>query len=226
MIPTHHLSDDIIAAYAAGVLDEPTSLVVASHATLCPICRQAIRDYEQLGGALLAEEPAVPQAQDDNLFTALMRKIDQDPAPCAPRAGSPRRPAGERGSAAVLPAPLRACIGGDIDAIKWRFVMPGLEEMRLPVGEDGADARMLRIKAGRAMPRHTHHGDEFTQVFVGGFTDHKGHYVRGDVSITDPSVDHQPVADSDGDCICLAVVGAPLRLTGPIGRLLNPFVRY
>jgi putative transcriptional regulator len=226
MTPNHHPGDDILAAYAAGVLDEQTSLVVASHATLCPICRQAIRDYEQLGGALLAEEPQVMRADDDDVFATLMQRVDQELVSSAPQADSARRPTVEHFKSAVLPSPLRAYIGGDIDAIKWRFVMPGLEEMRLTMGEDGADARMLRIKAGRAMLRHTHHGDEFTQVFTGGFTDHNGHYVRGDVSITDPSVDHQPVADRDGDCICLAVVGAPLQLTGPIGRFLNPLVRY
>jgi putative transcriptional regulator len=35
-----------------------------------------------------------------------------------------------------------------------------------------------------------------------------------------------PTADDDGDCVCLAVTDAPLRLTGPIGRLFNPFIRF
>ena len=49
--------------------------------------------------------------------------------------------------------------------------------------------------------------------------------MRGDVAEADPSVNHQPVADPGEDCICLAVTDAPLRLTGPFGRLLNPFLR-
>jgi putative transcriptional regulator len=39
-------------------------------------------------------------------------------------------------------------------------------------------------------------------------------------------VDHRPVAGRSGDCICLAVTDAPLRLTGPIGRLFRPFVHF
>jgi putative transcriptional regulator len=36
---------------------------------------------------------------------------------------------------------------------------------------------------------------------------------------------HRPVVDSDEECICLAVLDAPLKLTGMIGRLVNPFLR-
>jgi putative transcriptional regulator len=32
------------------------------------------------------------------------------------------------------------------------------------------------------------------------------------------------VADEGQDCLCLAVTDARLRLTGPLGRLLNPFM--
>jgi putative transcriptional regulator len=31
--------------------------------------------------------------------------------------------------------------------------------------------------------------------------------------------------NADADCLCLAVTDAPLKLTSPLGRLLNPFVR-
>jgi putative transcriptional regulator len=62
-------------------------------------------------------------------------------------------------------------------------------------------------------------------VLEGGFSDILGSYERGDITINDSSVDHQPVADDDGDCICFAVTDAPLRLTGRIGRLFNPFIR-
>jgi putative transcriptional regulator len=44
--------------------------------------------------------------------------------------------------------------------------------------------------------------------------------------IADESVDHCPIADEEGDCLCLAVTDAPLRLTGRFGRFLNPFIRF
>jgi putative transcriptional regulator len=84
----------------------------------------------------------------------------------------------------------------------------------------------MRIRAGVSMPQHTHKGREMTLVLAGGFTDDTGHFLRGDLSLTDGTVDHVPTADDDGDCVCLAVTDAPLRLTGPIGRLFNPFIRF
>ncbi len=76
------------------------------------------------------------------------------------------------------------------------------------------------------MPNHTHGGNEMTLVLAGGFSDDTGHYERGDVSIADDELVHTPVADPGEDCICLAVTDAPLKLTGPIGRIVNLFMRY
>ena len=42
----------------------------------------------------------------------------------------------------------------------------------------------------------------------------------------DGSLDHRPTADPGQDCLCLTVTDAPRRLTGWIGRWLNPFIRF
>ena len=52
-----------------------------------------------------------------------------------------------------------------------------------------------------------------------------GRYARGDLAIADSALDHQPVADSGEDCICFAVTDAPLRLTGPVGRIVERLFR-
>ena len=56
--------------------------------------------------------------------------------------------------------------------------------------------------------------------------DERGHYVRFDVSVSDDTQQHSPIADEGEDCIALVVIDAPLKLTGPISRFLNPFVRF
>ena len=48
----------------------------------------------------------------------------------------------------------------------------------------------------------------------------------GDVAISTGEVDHRPIAHDDGECLCLAVLDAPISLTGTVGRLLNPFIRF
>ena len=63
-------------------------------------------------------------------------------------------------------------------------------------------------------------------VLSGGFRDRCRQFLRGDVAISDESVDHRPLVDQDGGCVCLSVTDAPLRFTGPFGWLLNLVARY
>jgi predicted ChrR family anti-sigma factor len=50
---TRHPSDAALAAFASGSLDEGRSLVLATHLSFCRTCREAVRTFEQVGGALL-----------------------------------------------------------------------------------------------------------------------------------------------------------------------------
>lgn len=234
MIPTHHPAEEFLVAYAAGTLPEASSLIVATHMALCPDCRAEVRRLEALGGALLAEMPEAPVA--DDLLASIFAQLES-PQPVAGPAGGDgglglavaRRPA-KAASRAVIPEPLRGYLGCDLDGVRWSKVIRGVDEVAVPCGPvnggGGPKVRLMRIRAGTAMPRHTHGGSELTLVLSGGFSDETGHFLRGDFVATDGSVDHQPVADDDGDCICLAVTDAPLRLTGPLGRLINPFVNF
>ncbi len=231
--PVHHPGDELLVAYASGNLAEAASLAVATHLALCPRCRHEVNRLEALGGALLDQMPAAPVG--DDLLARIMGQLDA-PAPVTPRplpANTDARTDARRAKPAerpLLPQPLRGYVGGDLSALSWRRVMRGVEEAEVKCGpadgESGAKVRLLRIKGGMAMPQHTHGGSELTLVLAGGFTDATDHYLRGDFAETDNSVDHQPVADAGEDCICLTVTDAPLRLTGTLGRLLNPFIKF
>jgi putative transcriptional regulator len=115
-------------------------------------------------------------------------------------------------------------IGRDVEALPWKTRLPGFREYRV-AEEDGCVASLLWIRAGQAMPTHTHHGTELTLVLEGGFSDLDGHFVRGDVAYADDDVDHRPIADEGEDCLCFAVTEGSLRLTGPVGRFFAPFIR-
>jgi putative transcriptional regulator len=128
------------------------------------------------------------------------------------------------GNDAVVPAPLAPYIPGGLESLRWRNY-GAAAEAKVDLGSHEYRSRLIRLKAGRGVPRHTHGGNELTVVLSGAFHDEGGHYRRGDIAIADGSIDHQPIADENDDCLCLAVTDAPLRLTGPIGRFLNPFLR-
>ncbi len=210
-------SEELLMAYAAGSLPEPVALVIATHLAICPDSRRAVAEYEAIGGALLEEIEPVPLG-GDALAKTLARLEEETPHGLAGRAQA------GRGAADELPAPLRDYVGDDLGKLPWRRVMRGLEEAELEIGTPGYHSRLLRIQPGVGVPQHTHEGGELTLVLRGAFRDASGRYGVGDLQIADASVDHQPVAETGETCLCLAVTDAPLRLTGPIGRWLNPFI--
>lgn len=216
-VPTHHPSDDLLLEYATGTQREPVALLVATHLALCPRCRHQTSNLEALGGALMEQLDPQPVAAES--LTRLLDRLDEIETPPAPERSDPPAAHG-----CGLPRPLRDYVGGSLDRLKWRHLGPFAEARLLP-DFAGFTTRLLRVRAGAATPTHTHEGIELTLVLEGGFKDVSGHYLRGDVEEADSAVDHRPVADADEDCLCLAVTDAPLRLTGLLGRLLNPFVR-
>ena len=215
-LPTHHPGDALLMDYAGGGLGEAGSLVIATHLALCPGCRQSVNELEAVGGALL--DGLEPDTLSPGALDALLARLDEpeEPAP-------PPRPA-PPGGAPLLPEPLRSYVDGDPSRLRWRPLLPGMlaADIRLSRGER---ARLIRMKGGVAVPRHSHDGIELGIVLEGGFSDTLGHFVRGDVAVGDGSIDHKPVADPEG-CLCLSVTLGRLRLTGAVGRFLNPFVRF
>lgn len=208
--------DELLMAHAAGRLPEPVALVVATHLALSPGARERYRQFEDLGGVLLEALP--PTALADDAWERLMARLGDPSSPKAPASKPPD-------TAANLPRPLRDYLPAPLDALRWRNY-GNAAEFELPLRTPGFRTTLIRVRAGRMVPQHTHEGNELTLVLEGAFHDEIGHYHRGDLAIADASVNHRPRADADRDCLCLAVTDAPLRLTGLFGRLLNPFIRF
>ena len=218
MMPSFHAQDEHLMDYAAGSLAEPSAVLVATHLALCPPCRARVEAFEAVGGALLETLGAEPI--DPSLRGSVLAKLDGPVSRTAP-APSPRQP---EGVDLRVPEPLRGYLGGGLDSLAWKRRGP-VDEVRILRDHAGITSRLFRIKAGTAMPQHSHAGSELTLVLTGGFTDRGDHFLRGDVAAADASVDHCPVADPGEDCYCFAVNDAPLRLTGSLSRFLNPFIR-
>jgi putative transcriptional regulator len=211
-----HPPTELLMDYASGALAQAPSLVVATHLALCPDCRHEVRRLEALGGALLdsaCEELPISSICKDKVMAMLDAPATDTPEPV------------ELFLCRVLPAPLRQYVGCGVGEIKWQKLTGAVDRVELGQCTEGR-AQLLRIKAGAPMPQHTHGGNEYTLVLQGNFRDESGLYRRGDLAVCDGSVTHAPVAGETEDCICLVVTEGPLRLTGPLGRLLNPFVRF
>ena len=210
--------DDLLLAHAAGSLPLPVGLAVATHLALSPSSRRLYERYEAVGGHLIETMPVAGMA-DDAWEQLLGRLDDEDAGEAAP----PRPRCGEL-EGSTLPLPLREFVPGALDELPWRHLV-GASTYEIETGTSEFQTSLIRVRAGRAVPQHTHGGTELTVVLEGAFSDHSGRYGRGDLALADGSVDHQPIADADADCLCLTVTDGPVRLTGPLGRLLNPFLR-
>ncbi len=219
MTASRHPSDALLMAYAAGSLGEPTALLVATHLALCPRCRSAVADAEAVGGALM--EDLAPAALNDGALESVLARLDSG---VEPPATAPATAPAPRGDARLIPQPLRGYLPTPVEELPWRPLGPGIHAVKLLTGRGGDIARLYRIGAGRAVPRHGHRGNEMTLVLTGAYRDDLGRVGRGDVAEVDDAVTHQPVAEPTEDCICLVVTDAPLRLTGA-ARLMQPFMR-
>lgn len=214
---THHASDELLADYESGALAEGWKLAVATHLALCPTCRARARLAASVGGAMLdAIEPA---AVGSNALTSVLGRIE-----AAPPGESTPPPAPVRGTG--VPEPLRSYLGGDdLDTLPWRRLSATARDLRIPTGDGKTQARLLRIAAGEPVPEHGHRGMELTVVLAGTLCDGSERFRRGDLEETDETVEHQPRAGVEAECICLAVTDAPLRFKSLLVRLAQPFLR-
>ena len=211
----HHPSDDLLLSYASGSLDEGTALLVATHLALCPACRAEISRLESLGGAIL--EAAPPVALTADALEATLARLDRKIGTETKAAGTPFFDDGAR----RIPQPLRGYLGERLTSLPWRTLGPRVGYVDVVPKRNGISVRLLRIAAGTAIPDHGHGGDEHTLVLEGAFSDEIGRFARGDVETAGPADVHSPIAEADGECICLAVTHAPLRFEGWVNRAVG-----
>lgn len=210
MSTKHHLSEQILMGYSAGVLPEAFNLVVASHLCLSDEARAMQCCYDAIGGAVLAK--CEQERMSKNALAATMHQIKT----CACDDETPQVCSG------IFPEPLQSYVGGSPEAIRWKRVGKGVRQAIIPTGE-GATARLFYVPAGQAVPDHGHKGIELTLVLQGAFTDADQRYRRGDIEISTPDTIHRAVAEPGKACICLSATDTPLRFKKWIHRLFGIF---
>ncbi|EBA16403.1 transcriptional activator, putative [Roseobacter sp. SK209-2-6] len=206
---THHIPDDMLAAYATGTLPHPFAMVVAAHISLCSECRAALGAYHVVGGALLerAKDVAVSSGLKSNLMALLDEPVEPEPVYDAQ---------------GIYPGPVMEALKGG--SPRWRTLGMGVKQSILSETAGGS-VRLLYIPAGQAVPDHSHNGLELTLVLQGSFSDETGRFGVGDVEIGDEDLEHTPIADAGDACICLAATDAPLKFNAFMPRLLQPLFR-
>jgi putative transcriptional regulator len=211
----HHPDDALLSAFAGGSLDNGQHVAIATHLVACARCRNFARIMECVGGNLLTDLPPAPMSS--NAFAAIEARLGEAPPA---RLAEPSVPASET-EIPGLPKFVRRYRFG-----RWQWVAPSVHVRPIELPEPGETrAFLLRSGPRTRLLQHSHTGFEMTCVLAGGFSQEQGHYGPGDFDFGDESIDHHPVVDADGDCICLVAMHGELRLAGLLGRLMQPFVR-
>ncbi|KEA64012.1 hypothetical protein ADIMK_1747 [Marinobacterium lacunae] len=212
---SHHFDDATLMAYASGSMPQGMALLVACHLQWCASCREKVSLNEAVGGTLL--ERVKPAALDAGALDRLMDRLDE-----------PDVPAAESESVEYadpeVPSPLGSLLGCSLNGLAWRRLGYGVHQYDLGLSGPGA-TRLLRIAPGVSVPHHGHRGSELTLILRGSYSDELGRFRVGDVADVDAEIDHQPIVDTDQECICLIATDAPLKFSGLVGRLIQPFVR-
>lgn len=225
----YHPADELLMQFAAGQLTNALGIQTACHLESCKTCRHKVHLYEQLGGDLI--DISTPVAMASNAQETLLNKLHQYQAlnpqerqqsisPISQLASEQLSQSDER-----IPRPLRRFVPDYYEHLPWSGLTKSIQSYDLPFSDEQYTARFYKIAAGKELPQHTHRGNEFTLVLSGSFSDLAGDYHPGDFVLADTSTHHQPRAHDKEDCICFAVMDAPLKMTGFFGRLLNPFIK-
>jgi len=217
-VANFHPSDNELMEFSAGNLEWALSICISAHIQFCPHCKNKVAQFNGIGGSILNHVEPAPVS--DTALANVMAKIK----------GLSQAPSEEKeiaksnnGRTRSLPRVVQKLIPQD-KPLNWSFVSPALRAARLETGQSKYEVCFHKIKRGGKVAEHDHRGLEVTLVLEGSFSDANGNYVEGDYIVKRPGEAHRPIAAQDQDCLCLSVVEAPVKVTGFMGKLINPFL--
>ena len=209
-----HPDLELITEHTAGSLALAQSACVSLHVNQCRHCQRIASQLTDLGASLFEALDPLPVG-DAQLNAVLARLDEEQPLEYA-------RPAEDSGA---TPAILQRLMRGDFSDLSWKNIGSTLRISYLKTGDKKHEFALYHIRAGGRIPEHTHRGGEMTLVLEGGFSDADGSYHAGDFIYRRPGDVHAPTALQSEDCICLAVLDAPLKFTDWKFRWMNPFLK-
>jgi putative transcriptional regulator len=211
---TFHPDLDLISEHAAGTLPLAQAACVSVHIGYCNHCRGLVDQLSDIGAALFEELEPLPVG--DTQLNAVLARLDEEPPLAYTRQADVEN---------TTPAILQRLMKGDFSDLTWKKMGSALRISYLQAGDPMHEFALYHIKAGGRIPEHTHRGSEMTLVLEGGFSDSEGSYHQGDFIYRQPGDVHAPTALQSEDCICLAVLDAPLTFTNWKFRWMNPFLK-
>lgn len=213
-----HPDARFLTEYSAGTLSVAQAIAVSVHLEFCPHCRQRLASLNQVGAAMFEQADSTEETVDmsglDAIFDRIDNPLEQEKTVINHKVNKE----------ALNSSLVNKLITANQDHFSWKKLTKKLAFSRLQSGDVEKEVGLYHIFAGGNIPSHKHKGDEITVVLKGSFSDEDGVYHQGDFLQRHGNETHRPMASQDADCICLAVVDAPVKFTGLLSRFINPFL--
>ncbi|MFK7857033.1 MAG: ChrR family anti-sigma-E factor [Granulosicoccus sp.] len=223
MSVSHHLTSETIQDYASGSLSPSMETLVACHLTVCSHCRRRAELADQVGGSLFEQG----ESEHVTLSAAeLLRKAASFPEHSVPSVAS----AASTGNSEYepkngVPRPLARLLPDRLEELDWSRIAPGIKQFNLSDQHRSQGAfKLLHLNPGVVLSEHSHNDRELTYIVRGSYQDSIGRFKAGDIADLDDDILHQPVVDTDEPCIALIATQSPVRYSGILGKIMQPFV--
>ncbi len=211
----HHPETSMLLEFSAGTLETAASICVSAHLHFCAHCRDSLLRLDQVGSKLMEDSQTEPV--DEALFASVMERID--------RLEDGASESDKYSQVGDYPPSVNKLIEADDNPPLWRRLSGSVDVASLKTGQKKFEVALHRICAGGKTPKHDHGGLEYTVVLKGSFSDERSVYSEGDFILRKPGDTHQPMGAQNGECICLSAQSAPIKLSSPLGFIMNNLLR-
>lgn len=217
MSVSHHLTDETLQDYAVGSLGASMETLVACHLTVCSQCREKALLGDSIGGEFIEQYDSAPVS----LSATDILKQAREALPAAaqvPNKNPDFKTAG-------VPRPLARLLPAKLEDLDWSRIAPGIKQINLSDQPRRMGAfKLLHLAPGVVLSAHSHNDRELTYVVKGSYQDEIGRFKAGDIADLDGEVAHQPVVDTHEPCIALIASYSPVKYSGVLGKIMQPFI--
>jgi len=196
-----HPSDEWLALYASGALEEHLEMLIASHLTYCPECRAAVARHEEIAGALFEAGAGDALDMDGSVDAILSGETATLPAK---REDAPNGSLGRIAPRALTNYVFDLTGKTNLEDLNWADYSSGIRRAMLMGDSDEPIVRLVEAQPGAKFDIHTHKHEELTLVLQGAYRDATGLYGVGDVQTAKEGQSHQPIIE-EGD-VCFALI--------------------
>ena len=208
-------STTMLKDFVCGHLTNGKDLIIKSHLTFCPKCRNEVRKLECIAGSLLKNnmnndckiQPSIKKTLS-KISNERIKDNDEKPE--------------DQVTGGILPQVINNFIGKSSSDINWRFRLPGIYDYQIDSSNE-ENIYLLKVDPGARILQHTHEGEESTIILKGQMKDGDKTLSLGDISILNNNHTHNPQVSGTETCLCLVVMSGKVKFTGRFSRALNIF---